>query len=83
MPSPPNDTSPDAARLQAELYRRMTPDERLARAVALTAATTALALTGLRRRHPAADDRELLLRLAALRLGPALAAAAYGPLPDP
>jgi len=76
-PVPPSDTSPEALAKQFELYRRMTPVEkaRLVRDVTLAANTMALA--GLRHRHPAAGQPELLLRLAMLRLGEELVARAY------
>ncbi len=72
-----SDTSPEALAKQIELYRRMTPVQkaRLVRDVTLTA--NIMGLAGLRQRHPAADDRELLLRLAVLRLGEELVARAY------
>ncbi|MBI2535416.1 MAG: hypothetical protein HYW06_00235 [Gemmatimonadetes bacterium] len=72
-----SDTSPEALAKQIELYRRMTSVQkaRLVRDVTLTANTMGLA--GLRQRHPAASERELLLRLAVLRLGEELVARAY------
>ena len=71
------DTSPDALAVQIELYRRMTPAEKADRLRALTLAVNTLALAGLRQRHPKADERELQLRLAVLRLGEELVARAY------
>lgn len=41
-----------------------------------------LALSGLRHRHPEANEEELHLRLFHLVLGTDLATKAYGPLPD-
>ncbi len=63
----------------------MSPAEKAARVVALTRAANTLALAGLRVRHPEASDGELLLRLAAIRLGPDLVRRVYGwsaPGPD-
>ena len=58
-----NDTHPRIEELQLEGYRRMTPAEKLAIVSALTAAVHQLALVDIRRRHPAADQREQRLRL--------------------
>ncbi|HKI94089.1 MAG TPA: hypothetical protein VJ992_02245 [Gemmatimonadales bacterium] len=44
----------------------------------LTRAANLVAVAGLRTRFPAASEDELLLRLAALRLGPELVERAYG-----
>jgi hypothetical protein len=77
-PSPLTDTSPDADAVRLERYARMTPAEKAARVVALTRTACTLSLAGLRERHPDADEQELLLRLAVLRLGPELVSRAYG-----
>lgn len=53
--------------MMVEGYRRMPPAQKLRRAWELTRATRLLAMARLREEHPAADDRELALRLAALR----------------
>jgi hypothetical protein len=76
-PFRPADTTPEVWARQFELYRRMTPAERARLCRDTTLAANALALAGLRQRHPHADDRELLLRLAALRLGEDTVARAY------
>ena len=72
------DSAPDATAVQSEIYRRMSSHQkaRCLREVCLSANT--LALTGLRQRHPSATERELLLRLAVLRLGEDLVFRAYG-----
>ena len=71
------DTSPEAARRQIALWREMTPLEK-ARAVTATArAVQELSLAGIRMRHPGASERECLLRLALIKLGPDLACRAY------
>ena len=72
------DTTPDADAVRFERYARMSPVEKAARVLELTRATCTLALEGLRARHPAADERELLLRLAVLRLGAETVGRAYG-----
>lgn len=55
----------------------MTPTEKLRLVAEITRATEELALAGIRQRHPAASERECLLRLALLKLGPELFRAAY------
>jgi hypothetical protein len=56
----------------------MSPAEKARRVAELTCTACTLALAGLRVRHPAADEAELLLRLAALRLGDETVGRAYG-----
>ena len=74
----PTDTSPEALRVLIDLYRRMTPAEKARRVNELTLAASHYALAGLSQRHPGADGRELLLRLAALRLGEQTVTRVYG-----
>jgi len=64
-----DDTSPEARALQLELYRRMTPGEKLALVLDLTDTAEIFARAGLRMRHPNADEREITLRLAELKYG--------------
>lgn len=78
LPVPLSDTAPDAAAVRWERYARMTPAEKAARVVDLTRTACSMALAGLRSRHPAATQAELLLRLAALRLGAETVWRAYG-----
>ena len=63
------DTSPEIERLQIEAWRRMSPLDRLLAANALSRQVQALALAGVRHRHPHASERECFLRLAAIKLG--------------
>jgi hypothetical protein len=79
----PLDTSAEAARLQIEIWRRMTPLEKARLVSGLCSAVQELALAGIRRRHPGASERECHLRLARLKLGPTLYQCAYpdDPLP--
>ena len=77
MASPLRDTDPDVLERMSVLYARMTPAEKLARVRDLTLAANALALAGLRARHPDEGEGELLLRLARRRLGAELVAQAY------
>ena len=76
------DTSPDAERMQLELLRQMPPWRKMELVVQMTQLCYALALTGLRHRHPEASDDELHRLLADQSLGAELAARVYGPLPE-
>jgi hypothetical protein len=58
--------------------RALTPQEKVRQVMDCNAASEAMALAGLRGRHPEASERELRLRLAALRLGRPLMIAAFG-----
>jgi hypothetical protein len=80
MPSAPDDTHPDARAVLSRRYAAMTPAEKLARVRDLSVSVATLALAGLRTRHPGESEAQLLRRLASLRLGERVAAAAYGPL---
>jgi hypothetical protein len=60
------DTPPEILRLQVEIFRRMTPEERLRRGLELTQACRSLMREGVRRRHPEYDEK--LLREAVIRL---------------
>ena len=77
-PAPLSDTAPEAAGLHARLVAALTPAERTQRMRELTLGASLTALAGLRRRYPGATDRELLLRLAVLRLGAEVVARVYG-----
>jgi hypothetical protein len=60
------DTTPDAAAVQAALYRRMTPAQRGAQAARMSASARAITLAGIRARHP--EYSEKLARLALFRM---------------
>lgn len=77
MPEP-SDTSPEAERLLVELYRQRTPAEKLSMLFEHQASVDALAIAGIRRQHPQADERELTLRLAARRYPRELMIQAFG-----
>jgi hypothetical protein len=62
------DTSRAAERIQIEAWRRMSPAQKLRVVGELYDAAQALARAGIRARHPDAGEREIRLRLAALRL---------------
>lgn len=79
---PRSDTTPTAKRVQLELYRKLTPTQKAACIRDVTRSANALALAGLRTRHPDADEHELFLRLAASRLGADVVRCVYGWSPD-
>jgi hypothetical protein len=66
--SGPSDTSDAVEALLVEAHRRMTPQQKIQRVLDCNAASEAVAAAGVRARHGALGDRELRLRLAALRL---------------
>ena len=71
------DTSPAADRLQIELWSRMSPLDKARAVTGISRSVQELSLAGIRQRHPGASDRECMLRLAALKLGPALTRRVY------
>ena len=74
----PSDTTEEAWAIVQEGLRKMTPAQRVRRAISLTIATHAFALAQIRRRHPGEDERHSQLRLAARVLEPELMRAAFG-----
>ncbi len=60
------DTTPEAERIQLEVFRRMGPEKRLEAAIALSQTCRKLLMEGIRRRHPEYDERHI--RLATIRL---------------
>jgi hypothetical protein len=62
-----DDTSPQAEGMQLELYRRMTPGQKLALVLDLIDTAEEFSRAGLRLRHPQASEQELTRRLAALK----------------
>ena len=76
------DTHPDAERVLIELWRRASPARKMEIVISANLTARALAMAGLRERHPGESPDRLRRRLADLWLGPDLAAKAYGPLPE-
>lgn len=72
-----DDTTLAAEDLQVRRWREMTPLEKGALVTALSEAVTAMAVAGIRHRHPLASEREVFLRYAILTLGAELAGRAY------
>jgi hypothetical protein len=52
-----------------DLMRKMSPEEKLQRAIELTAAIRNLGEAGIREAHPGASEREVFLRVAQRQLG--------------
>ena len=73
------DTHPDMERFRIERLRQMPPWRKLALVGEMNQTVRALALAGLRQRHPDDSRTQRRRRLADLFLGPELAARAYGP----
>jgi len=73
----PLDTTEEAWRYVEDGLRRMTPAERVGRAVSLTVFAHRVALAQIRRSHPDEDERRIRLRLAARMIDPALMKAAF------
>ncbi|HVI10661.1 MAG TPA: hypothetical protein VND65_20395 [Candidatus Binatia bacterium] len=65
----PSDTSPEAARVQLEIYRRMTPAERLRMALEMSDSIRNVAMAGLRSRHPDWGEKELRQELMRIMYG--------------
>jgi hypothetical protein len=74
----PADTSPEAWRIFLEGLRKMSPTQKMQRALELSETVRSAAEAGLRQQYPQAGDREILLRLARLLLGEELFRKAYG-----
>ncbi len=77
------DTDPEAEAVQLEIYRRMPAWRKIQLVFEAGDMSRALALAGLRSRHPRAGPEEIRRRLLSLSLGEELAARVYGPLEDP
>ena len=63
------DSTPAVERLHIDAWRRMSPLYKVRTVDGLTRTAQALALAGIRHRHPGASERECFLRLAVLKLG--------------
>ena len=74
----PADTSPEAWKVFLEIQRRLSPAEKLRRALELSARVRGAAEAGLRALYPLASEREIFLRTARLALGEELFQQAYG-----
>lgn len=72
------DTTPETRNKQYELMRRLSPEERLSMAFALTDAMRQLIMSDLHHRFPAADDNEIKRRFIARVLPRKLVMRVYG-----
>jgi len=75
------DTRPEQLARHAALVRSMSPEQRAAALRALDRGLRRMVLARLRRRHPGADERELVVRHVAQVHGVDAARRAYGRLP--
>jgi hypothetical protein len=82
VPAPASDTDPAIEALRIEGFRRMSPAQKFALVGALTKNVRQLSLAGIRSRHPGIDEREAMLRLAALTVDHATLVKAFGWAPD-
>ena len=76
------DTSPEVEERVLARWRSMSPAEKLVEIDDLHRSVEGVARMGIRMRHPEADERELVMRLAALKYGRALVLEAFGWDPD-
>ena len=65
----PSDTSPEAAAIQQEIFRRMTPEQRIKLALDMSESIRNVARAGLRYRHPELSEEELSRELMRLMYG--------------
>ncbi len=77
-----DDTSPQALAVYLQLVREMTPGERVARVFELSDFQIALQESSVRAMYPLADEREVLVRVAARRFDRETMIKAYGWDPD-
>jgi len=72
------DTSPESLRVLTEIYRKMSPAEKLQRVFSAYETGKALAMAGLRRLHPEASEVQIWHLWARQHLGQELYRQAYG-----
>lgn len=82
MSVPPSDTSAAAERVLIEGYRRMSPAEKLERVFSLNRALEQLQRARIRAQYGDVPEREMRLRLGALRLGRETMVKVFGWDPD-
>jgi hypothetical protein len=63
------DTTPDAAAIQTEIYRRMTPDQRCRMATEMSVMARTIALESIQDRHPEYDEHQARMALYRLLVG--------------
>ena len=72
------DTTPEAWEFYLGLLRKLTPAEKMQRVFEWSEVVRQFHLAGLRERHPGADEREIFLRAARIKLGDELFRKVYG-----
>jgi hypothetical protein len=82
MSTRPLDTTEEAWAIVEEGIRRMTPEQRIRRAISLTIFGHGLALANIRRHHPEEDERKHRLRLAARYIDAQTMKRAFGYVDD-
>jgi len=65
----PLDTSPEAERVQLEIFRAMTPEQRLQRGSELSQFCKGLLADGVKYRHPEYNEEEIRLAVIRIELG--------------
>ena len=65
----PLDTSAEAYRIQLDIFRAMTPEQRLQRGSELSELCRGLLADGVKYRHPAYDEQEIRLAVIRIELG--------------
>jgi hypothetical protein len=73
----PADTTPEAARVLVEIYRRMPPSKRLELALRMSDSLRSLVASGVRHRHPEYGEEQVTLAVTRLYLGEELFAKVY------
>ncbi len=68
------DTSAEALEVQLEIFRRMTPQERIAKASSWSTQIKRMGFEAIRRRHPEFDERQVQCKYIELTYGKDLAA---------
>lgn len=71
------DTTPDAAAVQAAIYRRMSTDDKTRLAAQMSEEVRQIAFENIRRRHPEYDEHQAKMALFRLLLGDELFSRAW------
>jgi hypothetical protein len=77
-PRPGSDTPPEVERIMIELWRKATPEQKLARMCGIGRMLNELVRADLRQRYPDATEREMQLRVAARSYDRELMIKAFG-----
>lgn len=77
-----NDTSRQALKVQIEIYRKMTPEDKIRRIFDAYKTGKIIAMAGLKERYPEASERKIWHLWAKQHLGEKLFREVYGEIPD-